>query len=1374
MKFAFLVVVFLFFSWQAPAQGTDLLFERLSTQAGLSHSVVNCILQDREGFLWIGTRDGLNRFDGYNFLHFQHDPQDRSSLSHNTILCLFEDHQGTLWVGTAGGLNRLNKTNYTFRVFQHEPSNPLSLSHNDIRTIHEDRFHTLWIGSYVGLNKYDRQTNAFTLYEHEPGHPDKWAHNLINTICEDREGVLWVGTTQGISRFDRRSGRFARIARPDVPGTDIRPQHSVMDILEDRTGVMWIATYADGLMEFDRKTGRFTVHLPDAARTNSISSSHILTLFEDASGTLWVGTQTHGLSRYDRRKGTFTNYSHDPKNARSISHNSVNAVYEDRSGVLWVGTYEGGLNKSDLLKKKFTHLSQEAGNVNSIRENDVNALCEDETGNIWLSNNFGLDKLDRKTGHYTHYDYSQAPENHGDHNANCIYEDQTGRLWIGLKGGGLKMFDRTRQQFTHYPYNPADSGGIPNGNVSTIYQDKQGTLWFGTYFGLARLDERTQKFIVYKPAEILTRRFSVKDILEDDKGKLWLAASEYGLYLFDPQKGSFIRQGAKDRALGKQAIHLLYEDRSGLLWICPENGGLLYLDRKKTAFQAVLQPKVLRKTIIKRILEDNRGHLWMSTSKNGLYRFDPRRHTLSTYDAQDGLQGDEFLASALKTRDGAMYFGGKNGLTFFHPDSIQSNPHAPPVAISGFKVFDKPRPFSSEIVLPYRDNFFSFDFVALSYAFPAKNQYAYQLEGVDKEWVQAGTRRYVSYTNLDPGEYVFRVKAANHDGVWNTQGASLKIIITPPWWRTTWAYLLYAALFVGALLALRHYIITQERLKNNLLISHLESEKLLEMDQMKTRFFTSISHEFRTPLTLILSPLEKNLNSPQKGRFGETEVRLMYRNARRLLELINQLLDISKLEAGKVQLETSAGELISFLQANVLTFESLAENKGIRLSFTSQLDTLYTRFDQDKLEKVVANLLSNAIKFTPSGGEVIVRVWVRPAPESVVATHWLIMEVQDTGIGIPTDQLDKIFDRFYQVDDSHTREFEGTGIGLALAKELVALHHGTIHASSTVGLGTCMTIELPLMEIDAQDFGGSDESLGLAGSASENGLTEPVRVDEEDVAPLDAQAPWLLIVEDNADLRTYMRGVFKGRYRIAEATNGQQGLQQALEIIPDLIISDWMMPVMDGVQLCQELKTDERTSHIPVILLTAKMNMQSRMEGLETGADDYITKPFHTEELSIRVKNLIEQRKRLRERWNREFTQLPTATPVTDSQASSASALSATDERFLQRVTQAIETYLSDADLSIEQLEKEVGMSHANFNRKLKALTDQSPSEFLRHYRLQRAAQFLLQGGCNVSEVAYRVGFSHLSYFTRSFRQLYQLTPSEYVAVHHPNTEPKT
>jgi signal transduction histidine kinase/ligand-binding sensor domain-containing protein/DNA-binding response OmpR family regulator len=1375
MKFFFLLTLALqFLAWPGQGQEQNLTFERLSTGEGLSHSVVNCILQDREGFLWIGTQDGLNRYDGYSFQHFEHDRNDPTSLSNNTVKCLYEDRRGDLWVGTANGLNTFDKTTQRFRVYRHESDNPRSLSHNDIRSIYEDRSQVLWIGNYVGLNKLDRQTGAFTLYEHEPGHPDKWARNLIIKVYEDRQGMLWLGTTQGISLFDRNTQRFRRFPRSDVSPGDIKPQHAVRDLLEDKAGVMWVATYGDGLMEFNRKTGQYQAYLPDPGNAHSISSTHILALFEDAAGMLWVGTQTHGLSRYDRSKGIFTHYSHNPKNAKTLSHNSVNAIFEDRSNVLWVGTFEGGLNKVDLLRKKFTHLYHNPADSRTILENDINALCEDASGNIWMSNNFGLDKLDQKSGLITHYQYPMPPDNHGDHNAHCIYEDQAGRIWVGLQGGGLKRFDRSTKRFTSYHYNSADSGSIPNGNVTSIFQDKQGTIWIGTFFGLSRYDERAEKFITHMPTDVPTKRFVVKKILEDVNGKLWLAAGEYGLYQFDPGLGIFSRYAFQNTAFRNLAIHSLYEDYNGLLWIGLESGGLLYLDRKTSVCQPVTQPQVLTKTIIRRILEDARGNLWMSTSKDGIYKFNPGTGMLNTYDAFDGLQGDEFLAAGLKSSGGKMYFGGKNGLTVFHPDSIRSNPNAPPVAISGFKVFDKPRPFAAELTLPYRDNFFSFDFVALSYAFPAKNQYAYQLEGLDEDWVPAGSRRYVSYTNLDPGTYVFRVKAANHDGVWNNKGASVKIIITPPWWRTAWAYSLYAGLFMGIIVALRQYTINQERLKNNLLLSSLEAKKLVELDQLKSRFFTSISHELRTPLTLILSPLERNLSSDHKGVFREPEVQLMYRNSRRLLELINQLLDISKLEAGKMQIEALTGELVSFMQAKVDFFRSMAENKGISLRFSTEPETLYTRFDQDKLDKIVSNLLSNALKFTPAGGEVVVRIWLKIAPESSVAPQWMVLEVQDTGIGIPSDQLEKIFDRFYQVDSSHTKEFEGTGIGLALTRELVSLHQGTIQVSSSLGKGTCFTIELPLWEMgNAAGTEGKQPNVLSLSEVTPIRLDSPVLAAQTKVQPNEL-APLLLIVEDNADLRTYIRSVFQTSYRIVEARQGEEGLQMALEKIPDLVISDWMMPVMDGVELCHHLKTDERTSHIPFILLTAKITVQSKLEGLETGADDYITKPFHTEELFVRVKNLIEQRTSLRKRWNQAFSQLPASAPVPASHPLATPKLNAVDDKFLQRVIQVIEANLSDSEFSIERLEKESGMSHANLNRKLKALTDQSPSEFLRYYRLRRAAQLLLQRGNNVSEVAYQVGFVHLSYFTKSFRQLYKMSPSEYQAAHLPDTEPRT
>ncbi|MES2730976.1 MAG: two-component regulator propeller domain-containing protein [Bacteroidota bacterium] len=1341
-------------------QTGNLHFDQLSTKEGLSHSIVTCTLQDKEGFMWIGTQDGLNRFDGYNFLLFEHDPSDKTSISNNAIRCIYEDWQGHIWVGTAGGLNKFDKTTNTFRTYQHDPANVHSLSHDDIKAIYEDRLHTLWIGTYVGLDKLNQTTNTFTLYEHVPGHPDKFAYNLIMKIYEDRQGHLWLATTQGISQFDRKRLKFRRFVSGNNGINAMDDRSLVRDILEDSAGILWIATSGNGLVAFDRKTKKSKVYLPNPKDPYSISSIHIMSLLEDSFGTLWIGTQDKGLCWFDRSQGKFISYQSDPALAKIALPSTITSIYEDRSKVLWLGTYEGGLYKMDLLRKKFRHVVHNPTQENSIRKNDVYALYQDHTAAIWVGSGEGIDKMDRSSGKYSHYTYpTPAKLSLWENNTKCIYEDQAGNLWIGLFGGGLRKFNRLSSQFDTYVYNPTDTNGLPHGIVNTICEDKQKRLWLGTRYGLTRFEENKKKFRTYLPTFLTTRAFDITTIVEDVSGKLWLAAGQYGLVTFDPTTGRFTQYAYKEIAFrsSTKVIKYLYEDRVGLLWLCLQDGGLMYLNRKTGRCDAVLEPKALRKIVVNGILEDGKGNLWLSTSKNGLYQFNPSTKALAIYDALDGLQANEFNGACCKSSLGEMCFGGKNGCNIFHPDSIQHNLYAPPVAISSFKVFDKSRSFSQEITLPYKDNFISFDFVALSYAFPSKNKYAYQLEGFDQEWVQAGTRRYASFTNLEPGEYVFRVKAANHDGTWNEKGASVKIIISPPLWRTMGAYFLYVALFIGLFMALRYNTLKQVRLKNNLILKGLEAEKMMELDQLKSRFFTSISHEFRTPLTLILSPLEQTIAA--KSSLSEPSIRLMHRNARRLLELINQLLDISKLEASQMKWEVSPGDIIPILKANVFAFLSLAESKQIKLTFESNLDSLRLRFDKDKVEKIVTNLLANAIKFTPALGEVTVTVWVRPAIER----QWIILEVKDTGIGIPADRINKVFDRFYQVDSSHTREFEGTGIGLALTKELVELQQGTIRVTSTQGIGTCFIVELPLLAIDSESEVTRDEPLAI-NSIPVAALTWQEH-DGQDAqeSQLDAQAPLLLVVEDNTDLRTYIRNIFQHCYRIIEASHGQEGLQMALETIPDLIVSDWMMPKMDGLQLCQQLKTDERTSHIPIILLTAKATVQSKIEGLETGADDYITKPFHTEELFIRAKNLIAQRQSLRERWSKDFALAP-LTVVASVEPTPARTVNAVDEKFLQRVIGVVESNISDPEFTIDLLGKEVGMSHANLYRKLKALTDQSPGEFLRYYRLQKAAQLLTQGSGNVSEVAYQVGFTHLSYFTKAFRQVYGLAPSEYAA----------
>ncbi|MES2731985.1 MAG: two-component regulator propeller domain-containing protein [Bacteroidota bacterium] len=1337
-------------------------FEQLSTKEGLSHSVVTCTLQDREGFMWIGTQDGLNRFDGYSFLLFEHDASDKNSLSNNNITCLYEDREGNIWVGTSDGLNKLDKTTNTFRTYHHDPANAHSLSHNDIRAIYEDRLHTLWVGTYIGLNKLNRTTNIFTLYEHIPGHPNKWAYNQITKMCEDRQGNFWLGTNQGISRFDRKSHQFTRYPLPGIEKNIIDHRFAVRDMLEDRQGNLWVATSGHGLIAFDRKTHQFKVYLPDQKEANSIFSAHLLSVFEDSFGTLWIGTQDKGLYRFDRPTEKFIPLNPDLTQLKTTLPLSIVTIYEDRSKVLWLGTYEGGLFKTDLLSKKFRHVFHKPNDNNSIRTKKLFTLYEDHSGNVWIGNNVGFDKLDKSRGTFTHYTYPPpAPKNPWENNNNCIYEDNKGFLWFGLTGGGLKKFDPRTKLFTSYLHNPTDSNGLPHGIVNIIYQDKKARIWVGTRFGLARLDEDKKKFISYTPSFVTASKCDITSIVEDQDGLLWVAAAQYGLLKFNPEDGIFTPFAYQNSAGTKtKAIHQLYSDGSGLLWVCLLEGGLLSIDLKTARWKTIVSPKALSKMVIMGILEDGKGNLWLSTSKNGLLRFNPSTNALTNYDVTDGLQANEFNMAYCKNDRGEMYFGGGNGFNVFHPDSITSNPYVPPVAISSFKVFDKPRSFTKEITLPYSDNFISFDFVALSYAFSAKNRYAYRLEGFDKTWIQASTRRYASFTNLEPGEYVFRVKAANHDGVWNEQGASVKITITPPLWRTTGAYLLYVVLVIGLSAGIRHNTLKQVRLKNNLILKDLEAQKMMELDQLKSHFFTSISHEFRTPLTLILSPLEQAFAS--KGILQQPAIRLMRRNTHRLLELINQLLDISKLEAKKMQWEVKPGDLIPLLKATVFSFLSFAESKHIGLSFECALDSLPMLFDQDKLEKVVTNLLANALKFTPAQGEVKVKVSVSTETDK----RWIVLEVEDTGIGIPAEQITQIFDRFYQVDSSHTRAFEGTGIGLALTKELVELQQGTIRVRSTPGQGSCFTIQLPILAVKGEYLVSQEELVLSTPKQFDNWSGQEYKLQDTPPSLLDNHLPLLLITEDHAELRSYLCSIFQNDYRILEATNGEQGLQLALEMVPDLVISDWMMPKMDGVQLCHQLKTDERTSHIPIILLTAKAAIQSKMEGLQTGADDYIIKPFHNEELLIRAKNLISQRKSLRERWNKEFTMAPAITGVVDSCSDPIPSLAGNpiDEKFLRRVIQLIDDHLADADFTIDWLGKEAGMSQTLLYRKIKALTNQSPSEFIRNYRLKKAAELLSQRRGNVSEIAYQVGFTHLSYFTKTFRQVYGLTPSEYAA----------
>ncbi|MDO1451345.1 two-component regulator propeller domain-containing protein [Rhodocytophaga aerolata] len=1349
------------------AQVTALKFERVLPENGLSHGNVTCIMQDTQGFMWFGTDEGLNRFDGFTFETYVHNPFTKNSISDNAIRALFQDRSGAIWVATSNGLNKFNPQTNTFTLHKHNPEDVKSISDDDIFCVYEDKGGIIWVGTKLGLNKYDPFTNTFRLYQHHPLHIKAWENNSIHALYEDSTGNMWVGTTKGLSRFNKTSGSFTRFTSQ----TQIYDSLSyVTSIIEDRSGNLWVGTMGNGLSQFDKTTGNFKVYRQNPEDKHSISSNRILSLFEDSFGILWIGNQTTGLDQFDKMTGRFTHYIHDPTNKQSLSDNSIFSLYEDQSKVLWVGTYTGGVNKTDLLTKKITHHQHTPNLSHSLRHNFVFSLYRDHSGAIWVGNPMGLDKLSHtsKTAPFTHFSYEASmPENLSYNTAHSIFEDHAKNIWVGLKGDGLKKIVPQSNTVVSYRNIPGDTTSLPNNFVYVVYGDRQGNLWVGTRDGVSLFDVISQKFTTYKPS---SRRFDVEQILADSLGALWLATATDGLVKFDPQHHSFTPYPINYLPENSnKAIRYLYEDRNGLLWISLSIGGLYTFDRKTLTYTRIADPVILTTLSINGILEDNKGNLWLSTKKNGIYKFNPKTKVLQTYDVHDGLQGNEFNRALCKGINGEMYFGGNNGFNVFHPDSLIDNPYAPQVAITNFKVFDKAKPFFTDTLeLSYSENFFSFDFVALSFSFPDKNKYAYKLENFNQEWIQAGSRRYAAYTNLDPGEYTFKVKAANHDGVWNTQGASLKIIILPPWWKTQGAYIGYSILFVGLVYGFRSYIINREQLKNSVKLKSMEAQKLQELDQMRSTFFTNISHEFRTPLTLIVSPLEKLLAEKVEEPTKQEYYQCMRRNANRLLQLINQLLDVSKLEAGQMNPHLLPGEMVSFIKSQVFSFISLADSHQIKLNFYHTPDIIWNMFDKDYLEKILSNLLSNAFKFTLDKGEITVIVCLTPLNSASALGQWVQIQVKDNGIGIPEDKVDKIFGRFYQADNSHTRQFEGTGIGLALTKELVDLLGGKIEVSSQSGKGTCFTVELPFTAAFDEQLAQRDDSVSE--NKSKVNYYADISIGQNYLAPssqtqnpIDQHAPVLLIVEDNIELRSYIRSNFSHSYHILEAGDGIEGLSKAIEFVPDLVISDRMMPLMDGMELCKRLKTDERTSHIPVILLTAKANLENKIEGLQTGADDYLIKPFHTEELITRVNNLIGQRKKLRELFGQALTSLPSSnnTVIPTPQAPTLT-ISKAEDRFLQKLTNCIEVHLSDSELSMEVLEKEIGMSYTQLYRKVKAVTDQTPVEFVRNYRLKKAATLLSEKQSNVSEVAYAVGFNNLSYFTKCFRQLYDVPPSEY------------
>ncbi len=1353
-------------------QNSDLVFDHIGVDDGLSQNSVRCLMQDHKGFMWFGTEEGLNRYDGYEFEVYQNQALDPSSISANDIRSILEDQDGDIWVGTTQGLNMFSREENKFQRFSLDTLTTNLARRNFIYYLYESQDGIIWVGTEDGLLAFDKETRQIQIFRAEGD--NGLTSNLIRCIYEDQDSLIWIGTANGLSCLNRSSQRFINYWA-DPTQEDALHAQSISCIQEDRQGNLWFGTFL-GLYKFDRENQGFSSFFvpPEDNRSKNM----IRCIEEDDQGMLWVGT-FEGLRLFDPVQEQFlAYYMYEKENPNGLSANFIRSIAKDHRGDIWMGTIMGGVTvyhqNNHAFGTRFPGFQTQelSGKV-------ISFFAEDARENIWIgTEDGGLNYLDRTSNTLTTYLHDPAdPKSLSVNDIKHICIDRQGHVWIATFFGGLNRFDPASQIFYRYQQDPNKPGAFSDDLVNTLLQDTKGRIWIGTQDrGLNLYNADTDGFTEFlsDPNDPTTLSGNIiKCLLEGNHGQIWVGTRHSGLNRFDPETGfvNRYRHLPEDpKSISSDAITILFEDSKKTLWVGTEDAGLNRYDDVSRTFTSYRKSDGLPSDAIHGILEDGTGKLWLSTNK-GLSHFDPISGTFTNYDQDNGLPSNQFsLGASLKTRSGEMLFGSINGYTIFKPADIAQNTFKPPVVISDFQLQNKAVPIGGEnsplekhisemetITLANNQSVFSFGFVALNYVRSGKNQYAYMMEGLDNEWNYVGDKRTADFTTLPHGEYVFRVKAANNSGVWNETGTSIQILILPPWYKTWWAYTLYSILFLLLLFAFRQYALMRAEEKHKLKLERMEREKVEEMSRMKLRFFTHLAHEFRTPLTLILAPVETLLQLAKGNAQMNRYLSTMQINSKYLLKLINELMDFRKLESGRMELNKQKQDIVSLVSGVSAAFQDIAQQHDISLHVKSELAELNTAFDLDKMQKVLYNLLSNAIKFTPRDGrgKIKVRLSLKNRKES---GDWIRIQVKDNGPGIREAEMPHIFYPFFQGKEQLFRKGSSSGIGLALTKNLVELHGGEVYVESQWGKGATFTVEIPHVSLDeavwvppSTEEGRSSSEMATPAVALP-GFLDCTEACHEKAAQLpDGQRPKILIVEDNPELRHYLADSLREMYCVLEAENGLIGWKTGLEHLPDLIISDIVMPEMDGMELCDKLKNDWRTSHLPVILLTARAGIEHRVEGLQTGADAYIAKPFHSHHLEAQIENLLASRNRLRNLYAKGTFPAP--------HESSNNPL---DQKFLEQAERIVRDNLSNTDFTIELFAMEIGMSRSYFHRKLKALTGQSASEFVISIRLKSSISLLQRQELNVSEIAYEVGFNSPNYFNRCFRKHFGKSPSVY------------
>lgn len=1338
------------------SQEHSLAFDKIQTSDGLSQSSVMDITQDQQGLVWIATRDGLNRFDGHGFKVYYHRPGDSTSLSSSDIFDLKVDSGGDIWIGTKNGLNRLNMASLSIQRFD-ENRFPQRISRNTVLTIEERSKGEIWVGTTSGLSVLSKGDEEDLITSGKLPLLEDFVEKQIRKIYCQSDGNIWLGTTDGIYRVSFTSNNEIEDVERFLISND-QEAYYVQSIVEDQNGVLWIGTRSHGIFYLDSASRYFRSFVP--ANKTEINAN-IRDLLVGKDGLLWVATY-EGLVKIVGNKA-YT-YFHDPRIPTSLSKNTVKTVFEDAGGTVWVGTYYGGINLWNAVNKNFINYEKDIDGA-GLGYEVVSSIVEDETSVFFGTEGGGVSIMNKKDGQFSYITRDRF--NIISDNVKSLRLDKEKQLlWIGTLNTGLLAFDLVTKEFVR---SLTQESGLLSNSVYCFDSSGDGVFYIGNFgAGLTIFNSATDefKYLVNDPddkSSLLDNQ--VRAVLVDNQGNLWVG-TQGGLSSISVTN---IRSGSYqfdhfDSSDGGVSLDILaiYQDRKSKVWIGTRENGLYYIEKGKLVSVDLVGSEENASNTIQAIVEDDSGNIWLSTNA-GIISFNPQIGQKKYLKVSDGLISNEYNQNAvLRSESGLLYFGGPEGVTSFDPRSIITNDYVPKVVITGLSIYNEAVipgdetgilsdniSLKNKLELDHDQSNFTLTFALPNYINSEKNSYEYRLTGLDQKWKKSGLNQ-ADFTIQESGKYVFEVRGINSDGITTQEATKLELRVHPAPWRTWWAFVIYGFILMLTLLAFIRITQSRSALKLDLMAEHQRNEQQEELNKMKLQFFTNISHEFRTPLTLVLGSLEQVMREYSGGNRVYKQLQVMQHSAGQLLKLINQLMDFRKIENKQAKLQAGEGNIVKFVNEIFLSFKGMAKAGEYTFSFQSNEPEIIAYYDRDKLERVFYNLLSNAFKFTPKGGKITVSVYRE--------NQFVTIDVIDSGRGVIAEDKEQIFTRFFQskADFKLNETTKGTGIGLALSKGIIDLHKGSLALSDGYGTGSKFSVSLLLgaEHLDESEiihqFKDSEHPANYEVITPQS--VPSIKVNTDRLVMRDGLRT-ILVVEDNSQVRNLIVGLLLQNYNVIEAENGKEGLDIAIEKVPDLIISDVMMPEMDGIELCGRIKNHLKTSHIPVVLLTARTSLIFKYDGLESGADDYINKPFNFRELELKVANLISLIDKLRKKF-------ASSTNLTPSEI----ATSSKDEELLTQAIAIVDENIANEFFDVSLFCKELGVSRTMLFTKVKAWTDLTPNDFIQTMRMKRACQLLEEGKSTVSQICFAVGYKSPKYFSKVFQKHYGMNPSEYAA----------